>query len=520
MYNILIVDDEPLQVNSMYEYITAHCSGEYECLKAYSPTQALTLAAHTRIDIALLDIEMPIMDGMKLRERLKSIYPHCHIIFLTAYDRFDYVYAAAQQHQTRFLLKTERNDVVLAMIREECRELDYELIHGRFPSDQIDDLLPGYEKNDFLRLILSGTLEASCIEHEAQRFNMPLDVRRMVMPILLRLADEERSYSEDYAVIVRAAHFFRGWFAEYYVIMFLQVSREYTLFLMQPAKNVLPKADLKQDLELYLSKTIQICSRQFSLALANDWTSWDSLAQKVALMREKLENSITEGGEYICQLNDHALAAADMIRLGDELVRYLQKNDEIKLRQIISEGNQLAQAIDISFAEFLFRQFERVQFKRSWNDWEYDYHQMVQFANQLEKAYCEEDLTAIAIEFANGISQKRSQQTCEERKYVVRKTNEYIKAHYSEDISLSDLARYVCLSSAYLSRVYKRETGMNIIEKIKEVRIKEAVLLLKTTNMKIQDVAAAVGYNSSRYFNSVFRSIVGIKPTEYREEKQ
>lgn len=61
---------------------------------------------------------------------------------------------------------------------------------------------------------------------------------------------------------------------------------------------------------------------------------------------------------------------------------------------------------------------------------------------------------------------------------------------------------------------------MNTIEKIKEVRIKEAVRLLETTNMKIQDVAVAVGYNSSRYFNSVFRSIMGIKPSEYREEKQ
>lgn len=520
MYNLLIVDDEPLQVNSLYEYITAHCSGEYECLKAYSPTQALNVVAHTRIDVAVLDIEMPLMNGLELRERLRSIYPHCHIIFLTAYDRFDYAYAAAQQHKTRFLLKTEGNDFVLAMIREECKALDQELIYGRLPADQNDDLLPGYGKNDFLRLILSGTLEASSIEEEAQRFHMPLDVGRKVMPVLLRLADEERSYSEDKEGLVRAAHFFRGWFAEYYAIMFLQISREYILFLMQPMGNVFPQADLKQELELYLNKAIQISNRQFSLALANDWTQWDDLAQNLALMSEKLESAPEEDTEYICQLDDHALEAARMIRLGDELVSQLPKNNEPKLQQIIHEGYELAQTIHINFAEFLFRQLERVQFKQNWNDWEYDYHQMVQFAQQLEKAKCEEDLTAIVIEFASGISQKRFQQTSEERKYVVRKTNEYIKAHYAEDISLADLARHVCLSSAYLSRIYKRETGMNTIEKIKEVRIREAVRLLETTTMKIQDVATAVGYNSSRYFNSVFRSIMGIKPTEYREEKQ
>ena len=208
------------------------------------------------------------------------------------------------------------------------------------------------------------------------------------------------------------------------------------------------------------------------------------------------------------------------MQLGDELVFQLQQNDEEKLRRMIREGKMLAQNVHIHFAEFLFRQFERVQLKRTWGDWGYGYHQIAQFAHQLENAQSEEDLAAVAIEFANGLIQKRTQQTREEVKYAVRKADEYIKSHYAEDISLADLARHVCLSSPYLSRIYKRETGMNTIEKIKEVRIKEAVRLLETTNMKIQDVATSVGYNSSRYFNSVFRSIMGIKPSEYREEKQ
>lgn len=161
-----------------------------------------------------------------------------------------------------------------------------------------------------------------------------------------------------------------------------------------------------------------------------------------------------------------------------------------------------------------------MQLKRLWDDWGYGYHQMAQFAQQLESAQNNENMISTALEFANGLVQKRMLQTCEEVKYAVRKTDEYIRAHYAEDISLADLARHVCLSSPYLSRIYKRETGMNTIEKIKDVRIKEAVRLLETTNMKIQDVAVAVGYNSSRYFNSVFRSIMGIKPSEYREEKQ
>lgn len=174
----------------------------------------------------------------------------------------------------------------------------------------------------------------------------------------------------------------------------------------------------------------------------------------------------------------------------------------------------------INFREFTFRQFEKVHLKRTWNEWEYGCKQMAQFAGQLERAQTNEELVAIAIEFARGISQKRTLQTSEELKYAVREADAFIKAHYAEDISLTDIARHVCLSSSYLSRIYKRETGMSTVEKMKEVRIKEAVKLLETTNMKIRDIASEVGYSSSRYFLSVFRSIVGVGPTEYREGKR
>ena len=280
------------------------------------------------------------------------------------------------------------------------------------------------------------------------------------------------------------------------------------------------QADIKQELELFLSKVIQISNRPFSLALAADLTGWDSLSVLLTMMHEKLESAPAGNGEYICQLDHRALETANLMQLGDELVILLQQSNEEKLRQKLREGTMLAQSVNIQFSEFLFHQFERVQLKRLWDDWGYGYHQIAQFAQQLESAQNNEDMIRIALEFANGLVQKRMLQTCEEVKYVVRKTDEYIKAHYAEDISLADLARHVCLSSPYLSRIYKRGTGMNTIEKIKEVRIKEAVRLLETTNMKIQDVAAAVGFNSSRYFNSVFRSIMGIKPSEYREEKQ
>ena len=486
MYNLLIVDDEATLVNSLYEYITRTHSMEYECLKATSAAQALDIAQHIRVDIAVLDIEMPGMNGLELCKRLKELYPHCHVIFLTAYDRFEYAYAAAQQHRTRLLLKTEGYDSVLNMIREESLALDSELIRS-FPTTASQANMPGFEKN--------------------------------MMPVLLRKpADKEPA--QEKAELERVVKFFDSWFKDKYKLFFLQMHREYLLFLMQPLTANSSQDDLKQELELFLDKTVQASGSRMSLALADDWMDWNDLSSRLTLMRETLENAPEDDDGYIWQLDEQALKRAGLMRLGDELVILEQKCDEDGIREKIHEGFVLTEQLDIRFAEFVFRQFERIQLKRSWNEWEYGYKQMAQFASQLEMAQSEEDLAAVAIEFARGISQKRNLKTSEDLKYAVRKANDFIRQHYTEDISLTDIARHVCLSSSYLSRIYKKETGMSTVDQIKKLRIEKAIQLLETSNMKIQDVAMAVGYNSSRYFLAVFRSIVGKGPTEYREEKQ
>lgn len=515
MYNIILVDDEIALVNSLYEYINQNHASEYECIKAHSSKQALELATHMRMDIAVLDVEMPGMNGMELRERLERLHPYCRFIFLTAYDRFDYAYAAVQLRKTRFLLKTEGYGTVLGVIREESQALDYELMQLGLAPGQQSSQIPGYGRNDFLRLLVSGDIDADSIEQEAARYDMALDVKRGVMPVELRLFAEGRNYIEEKAALARVFRFFSGWFADKYDMAFIQLSREYALFLLQARTDV--QADLKQDLELIASKAVQVAGRRISLALADGWTDWDKLPQKLRLMREKLDNAPDDGDDYICQLDGNAPAEAELLAAGDRLVAQMQQYDECRLKSTMQESLDICRRMGADPAEFLFRQLERVQLKRTWGEWECGYRQMAQLAYMLERDSSEASLISVALDFARGFDLKRSMHNRDELKRAVRMTNEFIAAHYAEDISLADMAGYVCLSSSYLSRIYKKETGMSTVDKLKEVRIKAAMRLLKATNMKIQDIASAVGYNSSRYFLAVFRSITGVGPTEYRE---
>lgn len=93
----------------------------------------------------------------------------------------------------------------------------------------------------------------------------------------------------------------------------------------------------------------------------------------------------------------------------------------------------------------------------------------------------------------------------------------YIKEHFKENISLSEIAEYVGMNTSYMSAFFKKETGKNFKTYLTEVRMKEAVKLLNTTNMKSYEIADAVGYRDAKQFRENFKELYGISPQQYKK---
>ncbi len=93
---------------------------------------------------------------------------------------------------------------------------------------------------------------------------------------------------------------------------------------------------------------------------------------------------------------------------------------------------------------------------------------------------------------------------------------EYIANNLEQELSLTQLANLVYFNPSYLSRIFKNYTGVNLIRYITDVRIAKAKELLVNSNMKINLIAAAVGFDSQSYFNQAFRKSTGLSPSEYR----
>lgn len=95
---------------------------------------------------------------------------------------------------------------------------------------------------------------------------------------------------------------------------------------------------------------------------------------------------------------------------------------------------------------------------------------------------------------------------------------DHMERHLSEPISMDALATHARSSRARLFANFKRETGMSPNDWLQRRRIKAATDLLRTTNRKLEDIAAACGFTSAPYFCHVFRKYTGTTPGEHRQK--
>lgn len=102
------------------------------------------------------------------------------------------------------------------------------------------------------------------------------------------------------------------------------------------------------------------------------------------------------------------------------------------------------------------------------------------------------------------------------KKYVVKQIKKYLDEHYREKISLDKIAQNMYLSTFYISKIFKSETGNTPIQYLIKLRMEKARELIEQGSEKsIQDVAAAVGYEDAYHFSKLFKRHYGVAPSRY-----
>lgn len=98
----------------------------------------------------------------------------------------------------------------------------------------------------------------------------------------------------------------------------------------------------------------------------------------------------------------------------------------------------------------------------------------------------------------------------------IRKAIEYLEIHYSQKISVLDIARYVGLDRTYLSSLFKEKLGLSLQIYLLQFRMNRACELLENQNLSIGDISRSVGYTDPLLFSKMFKKINQVSPKAFR----
>ena len=159
--NLLIADDENLELKVLEKTVKKHFVDELEIFASSNGRKASQICDEVKPDIALLDIEMPGMNGIELAKYIKEKYADCIIIFITAYDRFDYAIEAMHIKAFDYLLKPWKEERLFELINtaiENVRSMQKtdSIVHSQ--KDVIKDYIDRNYKKDISAKDVAGIL--------------------------------------------------------------------------------------------------------------------------------------------------------------------------------------------------------------------------------------------------------------------------------------------------------------------------------------------------------------------------
>jgi two-component system, response regulator YesN len=551
MYRILIVDDEPAIVNGLVKMFSEYDKLDLDLYKAYSGLQALEIIKKTRMDIVLSDIRMPGMTGIQLHDHIVYYWPSCKVIFLTGYNEFDYVYEAIHKPGANYLLKTEKDDVIIGAVMEAISKIDFEKEQWNIidsAKKQVGAMLPILKKELLESILLEDSNSKEFLDKRFKELNIPLNAETSTFILTGKVNNlpQGLSYSERLKIFYSIQRIFDKSLYPYVLTEGIVFEKSQFVWFLQPDMNIdrfiTDGRDInwddfvtfiKGELENIQNINTDLFGYSTKFILARSSVEWNDVYREFDLLRNINAKTLTKQSQMIIDLgipnefikNERKTLSTEHIDFYNKLKMLescLGKGNEKQVKDI---SNEILKAIKKDFNMYYFISIQRYcQFslvfltyvnkydltEKLSKDINLELLMMMEIPENWEKA--EEFFVGLGV----CLCKLRAELLEQEDSLVISILHKYINENLGGDISLSSLAEKVYFNPSYLSRFYKQITGRNLSEYINEIKLRTAHRMLEDTEMKINEIAVKLGFESPSYFTAFFRKMTGMTPQEYK----
>lgn len=490
MIKVLAIDDEE-PIRKWLQFCISRFDG-FACITAASGKEGIALWQAQQPDIILSDIEMPGMSGLEMLKEIQSQDELVYSIVLTSHEDFAYARTALKLGTAEYMLKTEMTEDNLRQVLEKARsEISLRRTQGTQATASREHYLQA--------LTLHGSEVAPSLE-ELKRQGLPLENAPVIALDFCGCSqhDCENLYS---------------WLTDISNAFCFALEKEHSIIIANvPCKKPSTRDNVYKACEAFLAE-----AQNASCGISEIFASTDFLRAAIDEARYRCSLSFYEPDKSVFWRETAQDISPEEQLFQVEYIRLLLNQDFASAYKHLKSFISLAkQKMPRDIAAFKKTVISSVaSFLHFAKDISEDADAMAQKAKQQITLCADIDGLDSAI---TAVLQPAAQlaDTASGLTAPICHAIEYLEQHYAEKVTLGDIAERVAFSPEHFSRVFSKETGVNYVTYLNNLRMKHAVALLEATDMKVYEIAEKVGFFSLSYFSTAFKKKFGQNPYEYQ----
>lgn len=513
MLKVMLVDDETAVLSGLESLFPWEDRGLCIVAKARNGQEAIEKYKTFNPDIVITDICMNVKDGLSFLMEVKSINANTQVIILTGYPDFEYAKKAVNNGAFAYLLKpismTELEKViekVKAHIYKKNMIVFQQFLYEILNMDKVD----------------KNIVNSLCKKYDISMIDEPY--------FMITMQIKRDNHDDGYDIYEYANNEITKKLSYQYNIFFCRIHKKGIAILVF-CKNSRVRTNICQLIGQIQTDMINELNVQVVLGVSQMFddlceinTAW--MQSLFAAMQKAVKgygDIIYYSGKTGGKFDENATSDAifmnyenteevlngvqnmkknDVNRIIDEYFEKLQQAAYVEIDRLKDSVSELAlQLVHLAAKDDTqaMRIFGRIPHPIT-------EVKKLEMLSQLHE-YLKKMTECIFNYSETQISKKYSKHVCE--------TQIYIMQHYSMSVSVEQIADYLHLDSAYLMRIFKKETGQTINNYLTNYRINIAAEIIKSKEYQIQEISSMVGYQDSKYFSKVFKKITGCSPSEY-----
>ena len=526
LYNILLVDDEADVLQVMKRKIDWEALGFSMVGTAENGQEAMEIAEQTHIDVVLTDIKMPFMDGLTLCRKLKENYRNMKVVIYSGFDEFEYAREAIHLEAEEYLLKPISSKDLTEVFRKIKTALDHEIAERRNVyrlNEYYQKSLPAMQEQ-LLTSILEGHTTGERAKSLLQTYDLNLDSPCYAAAILrgsstgggenpLQLLNLSlMGLVQDYLTDKIRHHCIN--YLDRIAIIFLTETPEALSNILYHLDQICKMAD--RILKIRVTAAVG--------QIVTDFTNLTASFQEAANAMEY--RTIIAAESQVIYINDIEPRPEDSVELPEynyqEILRAVKLGNREETYQAIHQFIKTLRCRAVTPSQYQLACMELLtEFTKVGRSYQLDVRDIFGQERvpwqEIDQFSSLEELEAWLLDICTNLRRKLRHERKDSTMRLTEKAKEYIEEHYMEsDLSADTLCRYLNVSAAYFSTVFKREVGLGFASYLTKIRLEHAVQLLSSTEDKTYIIAEAVGYMEPNYFSYVFKKEFGISPSKYR----